>query len=408
MKRFLFSVLLVFSVLFVFSQQQYFVFIEDTSHEPFYVRMGEKSFSSSASGHLILSKMVDSTYIMFIGFPQNKEPEQQFLIKMYSRNRGYELKKLSGQWELFDLQTMEFTKPLAMVPKDNGNMLPRRTDTYSALMAGVVNDSAVLYVNAMPPEITKKDTAVAKSLNPPTDSISKKLVKNTKGTKVKKGVSKAKKAATDSSSITKTNMKNEVGAKDSLDRKDSLGTINAVVSDAGGVEPKVQDAGVKGNEKDSGRSNLVAEIGVGKGDTGIATNVTKAESAIDTDKAVNKNLEKKETENLDITSVDKIDKGKETDSAGSDVLSKKVKTVGEDTGIKNAIEKDSTSISNPVARTEAVASQKQDMDDKGLRNLSSVLITRYSTENIAEGKLMIFIDRSAAVADTVRLIIPRL
>ena len=34
------------------AQQDYYVFIQETSRQPFYVRMGEESHSSSAEGHI--------------------------------------------------------------------------------------------------------------------------------------------------------------------------------------------------------------------------------------------------------------------------------------------------------------------------------------------------------------------
>jgi len=136
----------------LYAQQDYFVFIQEPAGQPFYVRMGETSYSSSAVGHLILSSLQDSTYRMFIGFPKSRYPEQMFNIEV-SKDRGFELKMVDGRWQLLDLNTKQPLQPVITRRLEN---MVRKDDDYSKLMAGVVKDSAVLYTKI-------QDTVIADS-----------------------------------------------------------------------------------------------------------------------------------------------------------------------------------------------------------------------------------------------------
>ncbi len=124
-------------------QQEYYVFIQETAQQPFYVRMGDVSHSSSATGHIIVSRLRDSTYNFFIGFPRGRSTEQLFTIAMNKKDHGYELKNMNGRWQLFDLQTLELINP-SNAQLNTGQTI-MRSDSYSNLMAHVVDDSAVLY-----------------------------------------------------------------------------------------------------------------------------------------------------------------------------------------------------------------------------------------------------------------------
>ncbi len=107
MKRAFWSILFCFLTTMVFSQRVYFVYLQTESDQPFFVRMNDKTYSSSASGYVILSKLRDSTYSFKIGFPQNKWPEQQFSIEVKGKDRGLLVKNFGEKgWGLFDLQTL--------------------------------------------------------------------------------------------------------------------------------------------------------------------------------------------------------------------------------------------------------------------------------------------------------------
>ena len=139
-------------------QQEYFVFIQQPQGHPFYVRMQEESHSSSASGHLILSTLRDSVYNMYVGFPRSRAGEQLFSVPIGKKDRGFELRQANGRWVLYDLLSQE---SILSATRAQDTALVRKTDTYSVLMAGVVDDSTVLY--RYPDTTAAKAAAVADS-----------------------------------------------------------------------------------------------------------------------------------------------------------------------------------------------------------------------------------------------------
>lgn len=147
MKAFILSFFVLFHLQSV-AQQDYFVFINSENQQPFFVQIHEKTYSSSAVGHLIIPRLKDSAYQITIGFPKNQFPELEFMIRISRKDRGYQLKNLGDRgWALFDLQSMELISPL---PKKNslaqtGYHLVKKDDEFARLMARVVSDTAVLY-----------------------------------------------------------------------------------------------------------------------------------------------------------------------------------------------------------------------------------------------------------------------
>ena len=146
MKRIIFSLAFFTIGLRVAAQQEYFVFIQEEAGQPFYVRMGEKNYSSSSSGHILIPSLKDSVYRLAIGFPKDRYPEQSFAIVIGQEDKGFDLKRTPDGWALYDLRHLQFIRPVADGQgEDRGAQGVKRTDAYSQLMAGLVNDSAVLY-----------------------------------------------------------------------------------------------------------------------------------------------------------------------------------------------------------------------------------------------------------------------
>ena len=156
MKRIYLSLIALVLGTVTMAQQDFYIFIQEPSHQPFYVRMGEESHSSSAEGHIILSKLKDSVYNLYIGFPKIRG-ENLFNIPINKKDHGYELQNVNGRWQLFDLQTFQMIIPVASTQSDGQTI--RKTDSYSELMAGVVDDSAVLYTS--PADTMYTDTIFA-------------------------------------------------------------------------------------------------------------------------------------------------------------------------------------------------------------------------------------------------------
>jgi hypothetical protein len=194
MKMFFLSLALVFSEVEVMAQQQYFVFIQEASRQPFYVRIKEESHSSSAIGHIILSQLKDSVYNFFIGFPRSRYSEQLFIVPMNRKDHGYELRNSGGRYQLFDLMTQQVLMPSNSTPESDQTI--RKNDTYSQLMADVVEDSAVLYTSAQDTMVVDSNATVLIDSNAAVvvkDSVAKKPAakkNNTKGKKQPAAVAK--------------------------------------------------------------------------------------------------------------------------------------------------------------------------------------------------------------------------
>lgn len=164
MKRLMFVVLLLSSAV-AYSQQNRYILIQAGPQQPFYVRMGDRSFSSSAFGHLVIPKLSDSTYILYVGFPRNQVPEQEFSISLNGKDRGFDLKvENTNHLVLFDWQKAELIKSRnPPVPaQEVSYTIQRRTDSYAVLMAGVVNDSLVL-VSIQKPDQPEAVSSVSKA-----------------------------------------------------------------------------------------------------------------------------------------------------------------------------------------------------------------------------------------------------
>lgn len=137
------------------AQQNWFLFIQSESNQPFYVRIGETIHSSSSVGHLTINGLRDSTYRLAIGFPQSQYREQQFFIPVGKKDHGYELKKSDARsWILYDWLDQETIKS----PRSDSLLYGERKkdDGFASLMAAVVKDSAVLYASVVKTETPKK------------------------------------------------------------------------------------------------------------------------------------------------------------------------------------------------------------------------------------------------------------
>lgn len=97
----------------VFSQEKHFMFIQTDNNQAFYVQLNGKLFSSSATGYMILPKLVKGNYNFIVGFPQNAYPEQSFECVVDNKDLGFNLKNFGDKgWGLFNLQTYEVVKAM--------------------------------------------------------------------------------------------------------------------------------------------------------------------------------------------------------------------------------------------------------------------------------------------------------
>ena len=143
--------------------QDYFILVQADNNQPFYILMGDKSFSSSAQGHLILSQLKEGDHTITIGFPGKIFPEQQYTISIQKTDLELQLKDQGEKgWGLFNPRSLELRMPdKKKAPAAGaGPEGVKKDDAFSRLMAGVVSDTAVMY-NTYAMEQVLKDSPVA-------------------------------------------------------------------------------------------------------------------------------------------------------------------------------------------------------------------------------------------------------
>lgn len=137
---------LLFIVAFTVSasaQKVYFVFLQSDDSRSFYLKLNNKIYSSTASGYLILSNLVDSTYHFSIGF-LSSQAESKFKIAINSRDRGFIIKNFVDGLGLFDLQDLSIIKSQKDdVPKNISYQ--KRDDHFTTLLSKAANDTSLLY-----------------------------------------------------------------------------------------------------------------------------------------------------------------------------------------------------------------------------------------------------------------------
>lgn len=122
------------------AQKNHFVYIQTENKQAFYVKLDKKVFSSSASGYLVVPKLINGTYHFAIGFPKNEWPEQLMVCTIDNKDLGYLLKNFGDKgWGLFNLQTMEVVMS-GEKSNDHAELKETKTDPFSDMLSTVVND----------------------------------------------------------------------------------------------------------------------------------------------------------------------------------------------------------------------------------------------------------------------------
>ncbi|MCP9751916.1 DUF4476 domain-containing protein [Ferruginibacter sp. HRS2-29] len=161
MKILLLAVSLIFSSVCAFSQHNHFVYVQSDNKQPFYVRLNDKVYSSSASGYAIISKLQKGDYVLSVGFPKNEFPQQSISINV-SGDAGYMLKNFGDKgWGLYNIQTMAVNMAsggtagsgtaATTQPKDDG---------FSNTLSGVVKTPVQVVTPAKDSQLTVQPTPV--------------------------------------------------------------------------------------------------------------------------------------------------------------------------------------------------------------------------------------------------------
>jgi hypothetical protein len=137
---------------------QHYIFIEADGQQPFYLKQGNTTVSSSTAGFLILPKIKAAELEFSIGFPKNIYPEVSFYINGTDRDRGFQLKLMEGQgWSLFDRTSLEIIKGESPKAAPIEMQLSKKDEgSFAQLLATVTDDKSLL-------ELTPKKDTVGKA-----------------------------------------------------------------------------------------------------------------------------------------------------------------------------------------------------------------------------------------------------
>ncbi len=132
---------LLIGIMFSFqagAQVNHFIYLETENKQPFFVRIKERLYSSSASGYLIIPKLAEDNYALTIGFPKNEYPAFDIDVKLGNKDAGYLIKNINTQNRgLYNLQTMEM---LEAGEKDTTRSIAiNKADDFSTVLSAVVN-----------------------------------------------------------------------------------------------------------------------------------------------------------------------------------------------------------------------------------------------------------------------------
>ncbi|HMG66193.1 MAG TPA: hypothetical protein VK588_00860, partial [Chitinophagaceae bacterium] len=170
MNGFLVFLLTCFTIAARAQQSGYLILIDAESKQSFSVRVGDRMYSSSGQGHLLLSQLKDSTYRINLRIPKKNIANQTFVVVLHHKDLGFQLKGNDSSAVLYNWQTRETIHPV--YEKDSSHMLEqgiKRDDGFSRLMAAVVNDTTVMY-NTYEGNGFSNDSAAVVNNHPPAHS----------------------------------------------------------------------------------------------------------------------------------------------------------------------------------------------------------------------------------------------
>ena len=151
LRKLVFIFLICFLVKIVFSQQQYYIYIQSEDQQEFYVRTGSRIFNSSGNGYLVIPGLEKNTHEIIIGFPGKKDPEWRFNCTISEADLGFVLKaKGKDGVQLLSLKQKEGVTGTVVEHypeiKENNVVPPPgmiSNDPFSSMLADVVNDPTI-------------------------------------------------------------------------------------------------------------------------------------------------------------------------------------------------------------------------------------------------------------------------
>ena len=140
MNRFLLVLIILSASIATYAQQNHFIYLQTDNKQAFYVKMNDKLYSSSSSGHVVIPKLQNGNYNFTVGFPKNEWTQQTMAIKIDNNDLGFMLKNFGDKgWGLFNIQTLNVTMASSAAVNTNNTESQNKTDGFSNVLADVVN-----------------------------------------------------------------------------------------------------------------------------------------------------------------------------------------------------------------------------------------------------------------------------
>lgn len=184
MKRCLLLVLASCLVFAAKAQRVYFIYLQSENAAPFFVKMGDKVYSSTSTGYVILSNLKDSTYNFSVGFPGGKVTEKRFAVPISQGDRGFLIKNFEDGLALFDLQSLGVIKATALTEASGNVQVIAKTDPFTRLLSEAADDASLLTTTVAikteapkkeekkaPDTAVKPDVALEQKGEPKTDAV---------------------------------------------------------------------------------------------------------------------------------------------------------------------------------------------------------------------------------------------
>jgi len=168
-RKLLFTGCFILFSLYLIGQRTYYIYLQADNQQPFFLKMNNRVYSSTASGYLILSKLKDTTHTFSIGFPM-REGEFSFYTTMNHKDHGYLIKNFGENgWGLFDLQTLGVQMP-SKIAVDTADMVIKteriEPNDFTQLLSKAANDTTlnqkIIIIHEPKEKVDSLETALVK------------------------------------------------------------------------------------------------------------------------------------------------------------------------------------------------------------------------------------------------------
>lgn len=160
-KSLLFVCVLLLCRLSGIAQQSHFIYIQSDDKQPFSAVLNKKSYQSSGTGYLIISKIPSGKQTLLLGFTGSKLPPFEFTMQVEA-DAGYALKNYNEKgWGLYNLQTMAVvmgTASLQQLPQQQPQPAKQAPATTAAPRAPAGNQFGDMLSQVVDdPELAKRN-----------------------------------------------------------------------------------------------------------------------------------------------------------------------------------------------------------------------------------------------------------